>query len=178
MSVPVIASLLLAGVFAWAGGTKALRPERWRQDLQAYRLGRGARAAGLLLVPGLELGVTVALLAGAPRPAAAVALALLVAFSAAIIRARILVGSNQLACGCFGGHATRDYRLLLGRNAALVLLAASVMAFPGTLPFSRAGGALPWLLAGGTDVVAAAWVLWQVRIRLRVRQGVGTTGQT
>lgn len=178
MSIYLAASLALAALFAWAGLGKVFAPERWRKDLQAYGLARPARAAGLLLVPWLEIAVTVGVLVGLTRPAAVLALALLVVFSMAIVRARILAGSNQLACGCFGGHATRDYRLLLGRNAGMILLAAYVVAFPARFPLVPAGSSLPLVVAVATASVAAAWVLWQVRVRLRDRAGAGVKERT
>jgi hypothetical protein len=176
MWIPLAASLALAVVFAWAGVGKVVAPDRWRRDLQAYRLARPARAAGWLLVPWLELAVAVEIVAGWPRPAGGLALGLLAVFSAAIVRARIVVGSNQLACGCFGGHATRDYRVLLARNGALILLAAYVVAFPRA-HFARAGEGLPLVLAGTMAVAGAAWVWWQVRVRFRERE-TETAGPT
>jgi uncharacterized membrane protein YphA (DoxX/SURF4 family) len=171
-TVALAFSLLLALVFAWAGATKVFAPERWRKDLQAYRLSRPLRALGLLVVPWLELLVTVAALGGQARWAGALALALLLAFSLTIVRARILVGSNQLACGCFGGHATRDYRLLLLRNASLGAVAAYVAGGvplpmePLLGPVGAHAGVVMWVLA----LVAGGWILWQIGLHLRRRE--------
>jgi hypothetical protein len=172
LSALLVCSLFLALVFAWAALAKIAAPDRWRKDLTAYRLGRPFRALGWLLLPWLELLVTLTAVAGALRVSAGLALVLLVTFSATILRARIVAGSDQLACGCFGGHATRDYRLLLLRNAVLAAPAVYVIvARPGPLGDPFLGSAQPQapLLFGALVVVAAAWILWQVRSRLRQR---------
>jgi uncharacterized membrane protein YphA (DoxX/SURF4 family) len=169
--------VLLALVFAWAGLTKVFSPNRWRKDLQAYRLSRPLRALGVLLVPWLELLVTVTAVAGRARWAAGIALALLLAFSVAIVRARILVGSNQLACGCFGGHATRDYRLLLLRNGLLAGPAVYVVASGAPRPYGPLLGpavAHPAVLLVGLVLVAAVWILWRVMVHLRRREAPGS----
>jgi hypothetical protein len=75
-------------------------------------------------VPGLAI-------AGLSRAEGALALVLLMAFSAALLRARGIVGS-EVPCGCFGGPKARDYRLLLTRNGALGLLAALVLVEGGS----------------------------------------------
>jgi hypothetical protein len=173
MSVALALALVLAAVFAWAGATKVTSPERWRKDLQAYRLGRALRGAGLLLVPWLELLVAVAAVAGHPRWGSGLAVGLLVAFSAAIVRARILVGSNQLACGCFGGHATRDYRLLLLRNALVAGPAVYVVAGGAPVAWRSAATLAPFLY-GGLAAAAAVWVGWQISRHLRRRSASGS----
>jgi hypothetical protein len=171
-SVSLVCSLIVALAFAWAGLAKIGAPERWRKDLTAYRLGRPFRGLGWLVLPWLELLVPVVAVAGHARLSAGLALVLLVAFSATILRARILGGSNQLACGCFGGHATRDYRLLLVRNAALAAPAAYVVAAGSPQGLLSLAPPHPWLLLGGLGLVAGAWILWQLRSRLRRRVAV------
>ena len=169
--VPQAAALVLAAVFAWAAVVKLLEPDRWRKDLLVYRLGRPLRAAGWLILPWLEVAVPAALLIGHPRMAALLAAGLMGVFSVAILRARILVGSDQLACGCFGGHATRDYRLLLLRNALLAGLAVYVLAFP--VPgISIRSGLASGLLLGVVGLIAAVWTFRQLRLRRAERSGV------
>lgn len=170
-------ALALATVFAWAGVVKVRDPDRWHRDLLVYGLGRVLRGAGWLIVPWLELIVPVAVLAGQPRMAAGLALGLVSVFSVAIIRARILVGSNQLACGCFGGNATRDYRLLLARNALLAAPAVFVLVNPP--PALLGGGTrllVTGLLYGLLTLLAAGWMLRQMQLRLQRRAADGGAG--
>jgi hypothetical protein len=166
-----LASVLLAATFAWSGSMKVLRSERWRLDLVSYRLNRPLRAAGFLLLPWVELGIAGALVAGAARAGAVLAIGLLGIFCVAIVRARLLLGTDKLGCGCFGGARIRDYRLLLVRNLALAALAVVVVS-SGRDPSAARGldlggpSALLWLIST-LALIAAAWVLWQASQRLR-----------
>jgi hypothetical protein len=164
----------LALLFGWAGLAKLLRAERWRRDLMRYRLPRMMRASAFLLLPWVELSVVVGLIAGAQAEGAAVALGLMLAFSIAILRARLLQQGNKLGCGCFGGSALLDYRVMLLRNAAMVgllvlVLAADAQGHFGQTPLSAPPRLLP-MLFGLMLVVAALWIGWQVRLHLRRRQ--------
>jgi hypothetical protein len=165
-----LASVLLAATFAWSGSMKILRTERWRLDLVSYRLNRPFRAAGFLLLPWVEVGIAGALVAGAARAGAVLAIGLLGIFCVAIIRARLLLGTDKLGCGCFGSARTRDYRFLLARNLALMALAAVVVSTGGDPSATRGldlGGpsALLWLMSALT-LIAVAWVLWQASRRM------------
>lgn len=169
-----LASVLLAATFAWSGSMKIFRAERWRLDLVSYRLNRPLRAAAFLLLPWVEVGIAGALVAGAARTGAVLAIGLLGIFCAAIVRARLLLGTDKLGCGCFGGARIRDYRLLLARNVALAALAAVVVSSGGYPSAARGldlGGpsALFWLMSV-LGLTAVAWVLWQASQRIR-RQG-------
>ena len=121
-----------------------------------------------LLLPWIELGIAVALIAGAARWGAVLAIGLLGIFCVAIARARLLLGTDKLGCGCFGGTRIRDYRLLLARNVALAALAAvvSVRDLRGSVRcagLSLAGpGALLWLMSA-LALIAVVWVLWQAK---------------
>jgi hypothetical protein len=167
------AALVLAGLFAWAGLVKLRDPDRWRKDLLVYRLGRPLRAAGWLILPWLEMALPAAVLVGRPRMAALLAAGLVGVFSVAIVRARILGGSDQLACGCFGGHATRDYRLLLLRNGLLAGLAVYVLAFP-TPGISIRSGLAAGLMIGAVGLIAAVWMVRQLLLRRDRREARAT----
>lgn len=119
------ASVVLVVAFAWAGLAKIVDPQGWRRALSGYRLGRPLEGTAALAVPGMELAVVGLSLAGLPLAAGALALGLLVAFSGAILRARAGRG-RRLPCGCFGRTRSRDYRVLLARNALLMATAAIV----------------------------------------------------
>ncbi len=163
-----IASVPLAGAFAWAGSMKVLQAERWRLDLVSYRVSRLFRIVIFLLLPWVEIGIAVALIAGAARSGALLAIGLLGMFCVAIARARLLLGTDKLGCGCFGGARIRDYRLLLARNVALAVLAALIVFVSSGRDPSAARGldvggpiALLWLISA-LALIAVAWVLSQM----------------
>lgn len=161
---------VLSVVFAWSGLTKILRPQRWRQDLRVYRLPWPLRALGFLVLPWAELSIGGLTLAGYPRVAAWLAVILLAIFSAAIVRARIVVGSNRLACGCFTGNAVHDYRVMLLRNGVLIGLAFIVLVSGNLLGKSSILSPEPartLAMLGGLTLAALAWMLVQVQARLR-----------
>jgi methylamine utilization protein MauE len=174
MSWPVlstVASSALALLFGWAGLAKLVRAERWRQDLMRYRLPRLVRASAFLLLPWVELSVVVGLITGARAEGAAIALGLMLAFSVAILRARLLQQGNKLGCGCFGGSALLDYRVMLLRNAAMVALLVFVLVADAQGDFGQAPARLLPMLFGVMLAAAALWIGWQVRVHLRRRQG-------
>lgn len=166
--LPSAAAAVLAGVFAWAAGSKVAGPRAWRETVAAYRLGPlegTVRAA----VPATELAVSVLVLAGRPVWAGGAALALLAAFSWASVRART---EDGVPCGCFGGRRTRPLGWVLARNAVLGALAAAALAGgrETSPPWSPPTGAevLPAILAGAGIAGAAALVLvWRARLRPR-----------
>jgi hypothetical protein len=154
---------ILALAFGWSAAAKLAAPRRWRQTLAAYGLPDGLAAAAPAAVPALELTVAVAAALGLAPVAGALALLLLAAFSAAIVRMRI-GGAHDVACGCFGGTRHRDYRALLGRNlllatAAVVALRGPARPLTGWPGIPLAGEFLPFALAIGALVVAGltAW---------------------
>jgi Methylamine utilisation protein MauE len=124
-----LAAIVLACAFGWAAAAKSLRFGDWRLALSAYRIPSAAQPVVLLGVPLLESVVVVLLLAGPLKSGAALAAALVAAFSMAIVRARALQGErgDRLPCGCFGGAGARDYRAMLIRNGVLAGLAGMVL---------------------------------------------------
>jgi Methylamine utilisation protein MauE len=169
-TLSTLAAGALAILFGWAGLAKILRAERWRQDLLRYRLPRLVRAAAFLFLPWVELSVVIALATGAAAGGAAVALALMVIFSGAILRARLLQQGNKLGCGCFGNSAVLDYRVMLLRNAAMVALLVVVLATDAEGDLGQATAGLFPVLLGLVVVAAALWIGWQVGLHLRRRQ--------
>jgi hypothetical protein len=143
----------LAAVFGWAAASKVIAPHPWREALSAYRLGALDRPA-LVAVPLAEVVIGALILVGASGPGAVLGLALLGGFSAAIVRARAVHGS-VVPCGCFGRTNARDYRILLVRNLAIAVLAASVLATGASFPLAAwarlpgDGEVVPALLVGG-----------------------------
>ena len=155
---------VVAVAFAWSGIAKAVAAPAWRRTLAGYALPPVVARLAEPLVPALEVLVPVAVIAGVPAAAGGVALALLAAFSLAIVRTRILVGARDVACGCFGGSRVRDYRVLLGRNALLAaaaLAAAGAPADPIVRPaLPSAAERLPFGLAT-TAVLVALLTVWR-----------------
>lgn len=162
MDAVAVLPAALAGVFAWAAAAKALAPGRWLAALAAYRLGP-LRGAAAVAVPTAEAAVALLVVAGAPGPASWLAVGLLAAFSAAVLRARRLHG-DRLPCGCFGRSRPRDYRVVLARNAALGAGAVGTLATGASFPALRwislpgPGEAMPAALAL-LGLAAGAWTL-------------------
>lgn len=162
---PLVPSVL-AVAFAWAAVAKASRPSAWRNALLGYGLPKRMVVPALVLVPVVEIVTGVLLAAGglAAEAGAALAVALLAGFSLAVLRARQL-GGDRLPCGCFGGSGSRDYRLMLVRNAALGVVAASILLVPAVARYELrpppASQVLPALLAA-LGVVSIAWLVTTV----------------
>jgi hypothetical protein len=152
VDVRALPAASLATVFAVAAAGKVLAPGQWRDALAAYRLGLLDPPA-LVGVPLAEAAVVALVITGAPAQASVLALALLVAFSGGILRARTLHGS-LVPCGCFGRARARDFRILLGRNVALAMLSAGVLLTGSAFPL------LDWARSpGGGEVLPAALAL-------------------
>lgn len=170
MTVPVLASYLLALTFAWAAVAKAVRASTWSAMLDGYGFTGATARAISIAVPAAELGIAVLLATGLRSIGAALALALLAAFSLAILRA-VTTQGTRLPCGCFGDTKERDFRLMLLRNALLAALAAVILVGQRSrttlLQDPTDGVPLVLTLAGG---VVICWTLWQVVTSLRGRR--------
>jgi hypothetical protein len=174
INLPPLLAASLATVFGVASAGKVLSPRRWRESLTAYRLGPLERPA-LVSVPLAEGTVAGLVVAGAAATASILALLLLAAFSVAILRARALHGS-LVPCGCFGGTRARDFRVLLGRNLALALLAAGVLVTGASFPLlqwtrSPGGGELLPAVLVVAGLVLAAWLGRMATVTLRRQPG-------
>jgi hypothetical protein len=155
---------VVAVAFAWSGTAKLLAPAVWRRALAAHELPPWLSRPASVAVPAVELTVAVAVIVGAPAVGAALALISSIAFSAVIVRTRLRTGRDRVACGCFGGSRSSDYRLLLARNALLIAAAAVGLGAPAAhVPWwPGAPGAdelLPFGLAASAAGVAVltAW---------------------
>jgi hypothetical protein len=123
-----IAPVVLAAVFAFAGGAKLADREATAEGFRALRLRAADRLA--VQVPSVELATAVLLIA-APAGGAVVALLLLVGFS--VVLARRLRDGVAAPCRCFGGARTKPIAWSdLARNAVLAALAVVTLVFqPG-----------------------------------------------
>ena len=139
-------SAALAVAFAWASAAKMTRWRRWRETLPAFSLTRPVERTALWLVPAVEVTIPAMTLLGRERAAAALALLLLGAFSAALVRARVRHGTT-VPCGCFG-RAVVDVRAALARNAALAALGLTALVAAGREP--------SWTLPGDVELIPAS----------------------
>ena len=170
MTAPELASYALTLTFLWAASAKVFGFGRWTQTVRGYGFGGDAAEAISLSVPIAEATVAALLLAGFRSVGAALALALLAAFSYAIVRATKTQGS-RLPCGCFGGSKERDFRAMLLRNALLAVLAAVILVgrrFGPSLLQEPVDG-VPFILTV-LGAVVICWTLWQVFSSLRGRR--------
>lgn len=121
-----ISQVVLALTLLWAGFAKVVRWSSWRPSLEPYGIAEGLRSPVAILVPATEISVATLIIVGPTRVAMALTLAMLGAFSLAVLRARASEG-DSLPCGCFGGTEARDFRLMLVRNGFLGALAGAVL---------------------------------------------------
>lgn len=142
-ALPSLAAAILAGAFAWAAGAKLLRWRAWREALPGYRLG-GLERVSAVAVPLAELAVVGLILSGLAAVAGALGLVLLVAFSAALVRAR---DGGEAPCACYGRRRVRSLRSLLARNGAIAAAATVATAAESRPPSLPAGDPLPLALA-------------------------------
>jgi uncharacterized membrane protein YphA (DoxX/SURF4 family) len=149
--VSAAVSLLLAGTLAWAGALKAADPAPFRVTLRSLVSYRAARRLAFV-VPVVELGLAVLLVAGvAPRVVAVLVLGLLALFTAALWR----LGAVSAACHCFGASDGGDGRL---RNALLAAGAACLVVWPAGPLWAVGAGEL----AGAATVAAGLACVWQL----------------
>jgi hypothetical protein len=141
-----IALACTATLFAHAAVTKALDRALFEQHLAAYGVPQALLGAAAIVVPLCEVLVALLLFTPWRAAGAALAVALLVFYAAAMAQA--LVRGRRLDCGC-GGEPLAVSWTLVGRNAALVAVA------------SLTGAAMAPRLMGVGDflVVAAALLL-------------------
>jgi hypothetical protein len=164
------AAAVLAAVFTWAAASKIASPRRWRRALSALELPRGLERVGAWAVPSSEALVPILVVAGMPRVAAVWSGALLTVFSVTLVASRGRMG-GRVACGCFGGRESVQFRSVLARNALLLTIAAFVAiggadAAATWLPGAPAvGDALPLALTLGA-LAAAALVAWRASVWL------------
>jgi hypothetical protein len=167
-----IAAILLVTTFVAAGAAKLIRYSNWRSALDEYRLPQALAGSIAVGVPLAELGVVALLVSLSLAAGAAASLALLALFSAAIARVATVRG-RRVPCGCFGGDRSRDYRLLLARNAALCLACAVILlgGIEGSLVDSVSGSDLlpVALVTAGVAVIVALAMQMTGSLRGRVR---------
>jgi uncharacterized membrane protein YphA (DoxX/SURF4 family) len=115
----VVAAILLGAAFVLAGASKLASGSAW----PAQAVGLGAPTWSVAPLPWFELGLGAILISNlARRPAAIVALVVLLVFSWIVI-ARLREGRHP-PCACFGAWSARPLGAgHLVRNGVLVVLA-------------------------------------------------------
>ena len=115
----LVASILLGVVFLVSGGSKIAAGPAWPEQAR----GLGAPSFVVPLLPWFEIVLgAVLVMQLAPVPAAAIALAVLVGFTALIVR-RLAQGQHP-PCACFGTWSTKPLgRGHVVRNVGFMLLA-------------------------------------------------------
>jgi uncharacterized membrane protein YphA (DoxX/SURF4 family) len=118
--VIVVAAVVLGLVFVAAGVTKMAAPQQWRSQSADLGVPHPVSVA----LPSIEVTIGSLLVAQITRRAVAIAaLALLVAFTALLIR-RLSQGRRP-PCACFGSWSSKPIGWIdVARNAAFVALAA------------------------------------------------------
>ncbi|MDQ3752179.1 MAG: hypothetical protein M3333_04735 [Actinomycetota bacterium] len=160
-----IAALALAATFAWAAAAKAVWAAGWRTVVVGFGFRGRVEPIVAVGVPIVELAVALTILWGSAKAGAAMAMALVAAFSAAVVRARTLQG-DRLPCGCFGRATVRDYRTMLARNALGGCLTAVVLLGGGDAGIFDAAAAPsgPELIPAALTclgTILAGWTLWR-----------------
>lgn len=159
-----ILAAVLSVVFAWSAWAKLLRYEEWLAALARYRLAPGLERPARAAVPVFESVVPILFITGNVGAGAALVVALVAAFSLAVLRARSLEG-DRLPCGCFGKSKVRDYRLMLVRNSVLGAIAGALLLAGNDVPLFDGMGAptssefVPLMLSV-LGVIAAGWAAW------------------
>jgi peroxiredoxin/uncharacterized membrane protein YphA (DoxX/SURF4 family) len=165
--VSVVARLLLAAVFTVAAASKLADQPGTRDTLRQFGVSDRLVRSAAVLLPASELAVAIGLLFRPVAVSAAVAAAvLLLVFSAAM--ERVIREGKSLACRCFGALSAEPVtRATIGRNAALIVVAAAVLvrrpvALDGWLS-DRSAAELVALALGAWALLAtiACFVLWR-----------------
>jgi uncharacterized membrane protein YphA (DoxX/SURF4 family) len=146
---------------------------RFAALLRAYRVLPGAMTPPAVLVPLLELTLTVALLVPLTRRAAAGAGAALLVVYAGAIALNLARGRRDLACGCGGpGDARPIAPWMVGRNLLLAALLGATL-----LPWQpRALLATDLLTIGGGVAVATLLYVSLEQLLGRVTPGTAAFG--
>lgn len=163
------AAWILTVTFGWAVVAKFARGKAWPSAVTRFGFDGAIAQVIVFAVPIAEAAVVVAFVGGLSHVGGSLTLALVAAFSAAIVRGRLRQG-DRLPCGCFGKTHERDYRLLLARNSMLALLAVAVLLGPPSMSLEVPDGAeiVPLVLVVvGTLLIA--WMGIQTFTSLRRR---------
>lgn len=126
-------SAALGALLAYAGAAKLVAMQPFAQEIANYRFLPSLAPYLAATLPGIEISIGAALVAGTAawrRAAALAALPVLAAFTIAVTQA--LFRGIDIACGCFGQGSASISAFTVLRN--LGLLAAAVLVVVATRP--------------------------------------------
>lgn len=126
-----LAAVVLAATLTWAAIGKARSPRSSERAVIAFGVPRRLAPVVAMALPPTELAVAVMLIA-VPRIGALVAVALLGAFSVAVLRVIRTASGDPVLCACFGAATAPVSPATLARN--LVLVAAAAVTAVATNP--------------------------------------------
>lgn len=124
-----LAAVALGLVFLWSGIAKIASRDAWQVAGTPFSTGNvGADRLVRTALPWLEVVVgALLILRLVPIPAAIVAILMLVAFTAALVR--VLAAGQRPPCMCFGAVRAKPVSWVsVVRNAGLIVLALGVIA--------------------------------------------------
>jgi uncharacterized membrane protein YphA (DoxX/SURF4 family) len=159
--------LLLGVVFATAALAKFASPEPFRATIRRLY---GPRAAGpmSLVIPVMELLLGGWLISGAsPQKAAAVAVVVLLAFTAVLMR----IWRKGLTCGCFG-EASESAPAGMARNVMLIALGTWVAMLPEARAIDGPWSMGPGVIVGRWTLVIGAACAWACAVQIVQRRGM------
>ncbi len=164
--MPGVIVVLLGVLFVVAGMTKLSSPEPFRAALRKL-LGPPLAGFATRAIPVIELFVGALLLLGIyPRKLSAVAVVMLLVFSAALLR---MWRKGVSGCGCFG-EASESAPSGLARNAILIALALAFVVLPEQEPGVWAHD---WRsVSAQLTVVLGAVCAWPLAVALFNRRGM------
>jgi hypothetical protein len=160
-------STLLALTLCVSAGSKAWRVDQTAQALATYGISRARLQLSIAwALIAVELGLSAALIAGAPGAAEAT-VALFLAF-AVLTSAALLAGRRDRPCACFGGASRLNWTSPV--RALLLAAVAALVAF-GRLPVAPSGYDR-WLTVGLAMSIAAVVALALAVLALAREVGV------
>ena len=179
-AVVLAGRLILAAVFAVAGGTKLADLGRARASLVQFGVPLRLAAPGSVLLPLVELGVAAGLVLNRSAiGAGAGALVLLSLFIGAV--GRMMARGQRPDCNCFGRLRSRPGGWPeISRDVLLAGIATTiVVAGPGETIHGAFRGANPWLLVAALAVGLQGWVSYQLfRQNARLMERIGRLEKT
>jgi len=161
------AALALAAIFAWAGAAKLRSADVTERTFRAFGLAAPRTLART--IPLVELGLAAGLVV-VPGWAAAVALAVLAAFTTVLVRA--MRAGVDVGCGCFGTSRREPVSFVeLVRNGLLAVLAVAALFADAPTPIGiddvivvTTGAAVGAVVLALADLKRATGSAWRVEL--------------
>ncbi len=127
----------LGALFVLAGVLKLKDPQAFAIEITNYRLLPALAPYMAVGLPPVEVALGIALVLpwdAWRRAGAALATGLLAVFTLAVVSA--VARGMDVSCGCFGASSDKVSYVTIARDVALVVIAAALVVFPRSSPFS------------------------------------------